>query len=89
MGYYHIHRELASGKGFADIVMVPRKRDINKPALVVELKWDKRAYGAIAQKKDRKYIDVLSGFDETLLVWFNYNKASKIHGCEIEKWLMV
>ena len=39
--FYTIHRELAGGKGFADLVFLPRKRFPEKPALVVELKWDK------------------------------------------------
>ena len=36
--FYTVHRELSGGKGFADIVYVPRKRFLDKPALVVELK---------------------------------------------------
>ena len=42
-----MHRELAGGKGFADIVFIPRKKFQDKPALVVELKWDKSADGAL------------------------------------------
>lgn len=30
-----------SGKGFAAVVYLP-KRNVNRPALVVELKWNKR-----------------------------------------------
>ena len=36
--------ELPSGKGFADVVYLP-KRDVDRPALAVELKWDKSARG--------------------------------------------
>ncbi len=36
--------EMPSGKGFADVIYFPR-RDMDKPALVVELKWDKTAKG--------------------------------------------
>lgn len=39
--FYTVHRELAGGKGFADMVYIPRKKYPEKPALVVELKWDK------------------------------------------------
>jgi len=39
--YYTIIRELPSGKGYADLVFVPYKKSIDKPAIVVELKWDK------------------------------------------------
>lgn len=45
--------ELPSGKGFADVVYLP-KRDADKPALVVELKWNRSAAGAIRQIKDRQ-----------------------------------
>ncbi|MCL1915072.1 MAG: ATP-binding protein [Eubacteriaceae bacterium] len=86
--YYQIHCELASGKGFADIVMIPRTRHANKPALVVELKWDKSAYGAIEQIKERKYMDAISDAKEALLVGINYEKASKRHECVIEKWIV-
>lgn len=52
---YILHRELPTGKGFADIVFIPRK---NKecPLMIVELKWDKNADSAIEQIKERKYI---------------------------------
>ena len=40
--YYHIVRELPTGKGFADICMIPRKKYTQKPAVVIELKWTMR-----------------------------------------------
>ena len=39
--YYTIIRELPTGKGFADICFIPRKIHADKPAAVIELKWDK------------------------------------------------
>ena len=39
--------------------MIPRKIHLNKPAIVMELKWDKNAEGAIQQMKDKEYIDAL------------------------------
>ena len=45
LAYYHavseytLIRELPSGKGFADVVFLPRRRS-DKPAMVVELKYD-------------------------------------------------
>lgn len=48
--------EMPSGKGFADVVYLP-ERNIDKPALIVELKWNQPASGAIAQIKDRQYAD--------------------------------
>ncbi len=44
--------ELPSGKGFADVVYRP-KRGVNRPALVVELKWNQTAAGAIQQIKEK------------------------------------
>ena len=38
--YYTLVRELPAGKGFADIVFVPRRAYPEKPALIVELKWN-------------------------------------------------
>ena len=53
--FYTVHRELSGGKGFADLVFIPRKRFMDKPALVVELKWDKDAAGAITQIREKEY----------------------------------
>ena len=39
--------------------MIPRKIHLDKPAIVMELKWDKNAEGAIQQMKDKEYIDAL------------------------------
>lgn len=46
--------ELPAGKGFADIVYSP-KREVDRPALVVELKWNRSAISAINQIKERQY----------------------------------
>ena len=45
--FYTVYREFPGGKGFADMVYIPKKKFSDKPALVVELKWDKDARGAI------------------------------------------
>lgn len=82
---YILIRELPAGKGFADIAFVPR-RYTSKPALLVELKWDQTAEGAIAQIKERRYAGALEEYaDNLLLVGINYNKDSKKHECVIEK----
>lgn len=84
--YYTVYRELPSGKGFADMVFIPRKRFSEKPALVVELKWDKSAKGAIAQIKEKRYDKNLEEYkDNLLLVGINYDKVTRIHQCVIEK----
>lgn len=83
---YILIRELPAGKGFADIVFLPRKHS-DKPALIVELKWDKTAEGAISQIKDKKYTGALDEYaGELLLVGVNYDKNSKCHQCIIEKY---
>ena len=53
--YYTVIRELPTGKGFADICFIPRKLYADKPAAVIELKWDKDAHGAISQIKEKQY----------------------------------
>ena len=77
--------ELPSGKGFADVVYLP-KREKDFPALVVELKWDQSAEGAISQIKDRGYTDWLKGYTgNILLVGINYSRETKKHSCKIER----
>ena len=86
--YYKVIRELPAGKGFADICLIPRKLHMDKPAVIIELKWDKTAYGAIAQIKDRCYVDAFKDYSgNLLLVGINYDKKKKVHTCEIEKFL--
>ena len=59
---------------------------MDKPAAVIELKWDKSASGAIAQIKDRHYVDALKDYQGNLLLaGINYNKRTKTHTCTIEK----
>lgn len=83
---YEIIRELPSGKGFADLVFLPRKES-NKPALVIELKWDKTAKGAIEQLKEKEYTKAIGEYaGRILMVGVNYDKKSKEHSCMIEEW---
>ena len=82
---YIIHRELATGKGFADLVLIPRK-NVDSPAIVIELKYDKAVDTAIAQIKRRQYPDKVAQYaDNLLLVGITYNTTSKQHECRIEK----
>ena len=85
--YYNVIRELPSGKGFADIAFIPRKDSGNKPAMIIELKWDKDADTAIRQIKEKRYTGALSGYEKEIrLVGISYNKDSsdKKHECVIE-----
>ncbi len=82
--FYNIVRELPAGKGFADLAFIPKK-NCSKPAMVVELKYNQSADGAITQIKERRYTGALSDYDgEILLVGINYDKETKKHGCVIE-----
>lgn len=88
---YVMYRELAGGKGFADIVFIPRKfRDV--PAIVVELKWDKSSDAAIAQIKKKQYMQSLKDYHgQVILAGINYDSTDstkddyKRHSCSIEK----
>lgn len=84
---YKIIRELPAGHGFADIVFLPLPTT-GKPALVIELKYDKSADTALRQIKDRKYAQVLEGYSgDILLVGISYDKdnRNKPHSCVIER----
>lgn len=84
--YYMKLEELPTGEGYEDIVYFP-KPGKGVPALLVELKWNKSAAGAIRQIKDRHYPSALEGYGgELLLVGINYDKDSKAYECRIEKW---
>ncbi len=84
--YYFVVRELPAGKGFADMVFVPRKHAIDKPAMIVELKWDRSVKGAIAQIKEKQYVKALEEYTgNILLVGINYDKNTKEHQCQIER----
>ena len=82
---YIIHRELATGKGFADLVLIPRK-NVDSPAIVIELKYDKAVDTAIEQIKRRQYPDKVAQYaDRLLLVGITYDRESKQHHCRIER----
>ena len=88
--YYNIIREMPAGKGFADFVFIPRSNAGWRPAMVVELKYNKSADTAIKQIKEKRYQGALSGYrDKILLVGINYDsegKDKKHHTCVIEEW---
>ncbi|MCQ2329282.1 MAG: ATP-binding protein, partial [Paludibacteraceae bacterium] len=82
---YVIHREYASGKGFADLVMIPRK-NVNKPALVIELKYNTAVDTAIDQILNRNYPEKIKEYtDNLLLVGISYDRETKQHICKIER----
>ena len=82
---YVMHRELATGKGFADIVLIPRKH-VESPAIILELKCNKDADTAISQIKRQQYPEKIAQYtDNLLLVGINYDKQKKTHTCKIER----
>ena len=82
---YVIHREYATGKGYADLVMIPR-RNVSKPALVIELKFNHSADTAIDQIKQKNYpAQIAEYIGDILLVGISYDKESKQHTCRIER----
>lgn len=85
--FYNVERELPAGKGFADMTLIPRKDSGNKPAILIELKYDKSADTAIKQIKDKRYAGKLKGYaDKIMLVGINYDKDTKKHECIIEEY---
>ena len=85
--YFKPIRELPTGRGFADFVFVPKPEyKADYPALIVELKWNKTKEAAIAQIKEKNYMNVLKNYHgNILLVGINYNQETKEHSCLIEK----
>ena len=87
--HYLQWEELPSGEGYADIVYLP-KHDSDWPALVIELKWNESAEGAIAQIMKKKYPDSLKDFgSDIILVGISYDKEAnsgeRKHTCKIVK----
>ena len=84
MDQYSRVEEMPTGHAIADVVFVPKRRS-QLPAMIVELKWNKTAEGAIAQIKDRNYPAVLKEYGgEIVLVGVNYDVKTKEHTCRIE-----
>lgn len=79
-------QELPSGRGYADVVYLPKKNS-NMPIMVIELKWNKSAEGAIKQIKEKQYPQIFEKCnDDILLVGINYDEKTKKHTCMIEKY---
>lgn len=79
---YRIEREEKSGKGYCDYLFHPKKG--GRPAIILELKVDNTAEDAIAQIKEKKYIQKAKKNGSVLLVGIAYDKVKKVHQCKIE-----
>ena len=86
--YFKPIRELPTGRGFSDFVFVPKPEYRNDyPALIVELKWNQNARTALQQIREKNYpASILDYTGEILLVGINYDRDSKQHQCQIEKY---
>lgn len=82
---YKIEREEKSGKGFADFIFYPRRK--NLPGIIVELKADSTPETAIAQIKEREYSEKLKkeNVGNILMVGIGYDTNKKEHQCKIEE----
>ena len=84
--YFKPIRELPTGRGFADLVFLPKREYPDIPALIVELKWNQSAETAIQQIREKKYVASVENYTgDILFVGINYSKKSKEHTCIIEK----
>ena len=84
-GDYIFHREFQTGKGFADLVLIPRK-NVSTPAIIVELKYNDTTDTAIDQIHNRHYPDKVAEYTgNILLVGISYDKKTKDHQCKIER----
>ena len=82
---YLVFSELASGSGYADVVLVPSVP--RKPVIIIELKKDGNPATAIEQIKTRNYAHAFRYHPghAAVLVGVTYDAESKQHKCLIEK----
>lgn len=91
--YYTLIPEMQAGKGYADLVYLPSPKHGDKPALLVELKYEKDADTAITQIYRQRYPDALEHYKgNMILVAINYDREQsnhkvgfKHHSCVIER----
>ena len=84
--YFKPIREMPTGRGFADLVFIPKKEFPDVPAMILELKWNQAAETVLRQIKEKKYDSILDSYHgNVLLVGINYDKKSKSHDCIIEQ----
>ena len=82
---YRIEREEKSGKGFADFIFYPRKR--NLPGIVIELKADSTPEKALEQIREREYCEKLrrEGIEGVILAGINYDTVRKVLQCRMKE----
>ena len=73
--YYTTIQELDSGKGYVDLVYLPSPKTPDKPALLIELKYDKSLETAADQIRKKNYPQKLLHYkDNLLLISINYER---------------
>ena len=82
---YKVEREEKSGKGFADFLFYPRRKDL--PGIVIELKADCNPETAISQIIEKEYCEKLrkENIGKILIVGISYDSHNKEHQCIIEE----
>lgn len=91
--YYTKVQELDSGKGYVDLVYLPSPKNPDKPALLIELKYNRSVTTAADQIRNKEYMQRLEHYKGNILViGVNYDKEAdtesddyKHHTCRIEK----
>ena len=79
-----MHREYASGKGYADLVFLPRPGK-DGAAIIIELKVNEATDTAIDQIKNRNYPLIPAEYsDDIVICGISYDKVTKRHTCKIE-----
>ena len=89
--YYTVVPEMDTGKGYADLVYLPKRPDV--PAMLIELKYDETADTALKQIRNRRYPERLEHYrGNIILVGINYDRELqndqplfKHHSCRIER----
>ncbi len=82
---YKVEREEKSGKGFADFIFYPSRK--NLPGIILELKADSTPEEAINQIKEKEYCEKLrkEHIGKILAVGISYNTKEKDHKCIVEE----
>ena len=86
-------RSARTGAETCDLVYLPAPKYPDKPALLIELKYDKTIKTAADQIREKNYPQKLEHYkDNILLISINYDKDAsskdvlyKHHSCSIEK----
>lgn len=82
---YRVEREEKSGKGFADFIFYPRRK--NLPGIILELKADSTPEMALKQIEEKEYSEKLKKehVENILAVGISYDSRTKEHSCRIEE----